>query len=322
MKRVLLYLYTLFFCGTSSFSYSFQPSSNIHEILLSIPAQDVETLEKFFKTLFIQGGFAFTLLGKKPMVCIDYNLENIRHVLPDKKNLDSMAAVFSGGKVWEKYKKKFCFNQFEFFNYTSQDYKTFGFVLINKEAVRDLFEQNKDLFKTVFGDRENLSQIFRKAPVDILPKGDLKPKFHHAFGVILGYGDKNSMAFGKRDELVQFLGNAPINLNCLNAKDANYIIKEQSMSYKEGALVSIDYSHEKINDAIQTLNSLHNNYHFTLATERERNLSPIDLPGFLAFSDDKETDQIKKSYDSIRSQIIEILYSKNFLETVLTFLTL
>lgn len=252
------------------------------------------------------------------MTCLDYNLGVTLKVLPDKKTMNSIAAGFSGMQIWKKYKHLFPMIKFEFIDYVSNDYSVFGFILFDKLAIRDLFEKNGDLLASVFGDEEHLYQWFGQPPFGIITKESHRPRFHHAFGILLGYGYRNSMAFQRRDEMIQFLKSAPLNLKALNVADINYVQSSKVCSEEEAE--SKNFTNSQVNDAIETLNTLKKKYKFTVATNRETVLSPIDLPGFLSLSDDSETQQIKRDYDNVRSRIVEIFYSENFLETILTLL--
>lgn len=211
--------------------------------------------------------------------------------------------------------------QFRFICYSSDDFGSIGFVLLNKCKIKKLFEENSSLLNSTFGEEADLIHFFQQPPLKTLPKANLQSQFHHAFGVLLGYGNKNSSAFGKKNEMINYLSHAPLNLELLNNVDLKNILQEKAWSVREELCESTNYTHNQICDATDNLNFLRSNYKFTPATQRETHLSPFDLPGFLAFEDDEETQTIQRSYDNVRSLIVEILYSENFLEKVLLLLT-
>lgn len=295
-------------------------SSEIQRILSSIPSSDVKDLENFFRTLFSQSGFAYTLLGEKPIVCIDYNLSVLLQALPDSR-LNSLSTAFKGHQVWQKHKHLFQLNQFDFICYTSNDFSCFGIVLLNKEKINTIFKKNAFLLSSAFGDEAHLAHFFQQPPLQNISKVSLQPQFHHAFGIILGYGNKNSEAFRKRNELINYLKAAPLNLNSLNDADLKSILQDKTWANKEIHSESTNFSHNEINSAIEALNFLRSNYRYILATQREPTLSPMELPGFLAFENDEETQAIKNSYDKIRPLIVETLYDENFLVKFLILLT-
>lgn len=308
----------LTFQPLQSSTTSLSHSSSIHEIVLSIPDKDIEVLKAFFKCLFVHSGFAYTLLEEKPMVCVDYNLDAALKGLAGKKIMHSMAIAYKGSQVWGKYKHLFRMHQFEFIDYASSDFSTFGFILFNKKAMQIYFEKNKDLLTPVFGDVQDLSWVLKHSS---LPKESLRPQYHQALGTLLGYGIKNTVAFRKRNEMYAFLKKAPLNLGLLNDVDRNCIQLGQASSVNDEMAETRDLTHRPVCEAIQTLNDLRSNFKFIPTTNRGTALAPIELPGFLAFPEDEETQRIKQSYDRVRAQIVEILYSENFLEKILKLLT-
>lgn len=96
-KTIMLFLLFMspFFLHSSTILKD--DSFRIHKILLSIPPSDLKNLENFFIHLFSQSEFAYTLLGEKPAVCIDYNLDVLLQVLPEGR-MDSLALIYRGGK--------------------------------------------------------------------------------------------------------------------------------------------------------------------------------------------------------------------------------
>jgi len=179
-------------------------------------------------------------------------------------------------------------------------------------------KKNKDLLKPIFGNVKHLSSMFKTS---LLPNENLRSHYHQAFGILLGYGNKNAMAFRKREEMFDFLKSAPLNLRMLNDMDVHCIQLDRISAVDEKMAKTRNFTHSEVCEAVETLNDLRSSFKFTPSTLRGTALSPIELPGFLAIIEDEETQQIKHSYDRVRAQIIEILYSENFLERVLMQLT-
>lgn len=295
---------------------------NVRKILSDLPVQDVADLHAFFHRLFASGDFAYTLFGDKPMALVDYMPSLQLQFHATQNSLRSLSVVYRGSKVWDKHKHLFPTNKFCFVVYEDTDGKVLGFVLFDTEKVHKLFQQYPDLLKSVFVSEEEVATYLQTPSWVVRETCKNWPAYHTAVGVLLGYGLENSLAYGEKVALTDRFNKAPLRLQDLKAKDTSSgpLMQLETVA-RNGTSSPLDLSGVALRLSLKQLNYFRLEHRFCTASQRETALSPIPIPGFGAFPNNDETRQIQQAFDKVRERLVEIYYSEDFLETVLTRLT-
>ncbi len=294
----------------------------VRELLRTLPEDDVMALDLFFHQLFASDSFAYTLFGDKPMAVVDCMPLMQLQFHPSKNGLRYLAIMHRGIKVWKKYQHLFPLNRFSFIGYEKPDYSVFGLALFDRDKVHNLYQQHSDLFDPIFGGEEGITRALQMSLEEWNETCKNMPAYHTCIGLLLGFGVNNSQTFGRKVEVHRLLRAAPFHLENLNTKDAvDLLSRHKNQIGPVETLSTFDLSHDVIQHSIEHLNALRLNYKFQLATQREKALSPIDVIGFGAVLNDPDMLHIQDAFDSIRQRLVEIYYSEDFLEIILTQLT-
>lgn len=274
----------------------------------SIDEVDKQILDDFFRCLFFESEFAYTLFGDKPLTLITPNLQCIFFLVTDSSCRYRMSKIVLGWKVWKKYQSSFPFRNFYFDCCDDLDGYCCKFVLINRKKCLEIIKNNFELFTTCFGAIEN-PEIFLKRFASSSSTYIGKTGYFFSLGLLLGYGEENARTFERNENLYDAIIKTPLDSSFLNQK-----IKISSLNqrtFKKEAPNSLDCRH-----TITELNYLDSHFRGCFATLQPNPLYPFDIPHFRAILN-KETETIKKIFDQNREKLLEAYYSDNFLERVL-----
>lgn len=168
---------------------------DIQEELRSIPNEEQEKLEYFFRTLIKQYGFGYTLFGDKPIALLcwfaepDYNKKRPYFTV----NEDFIESY----SVWKKYEKKFPSNKFILRERTLEVVKKYiELVLIKKSIFNENIEKNSEFFSSEYDTNTFLKS--EKLENYLNSSDEQKSKYHIRMGILLGYGKENSIEFANR----------------------------------------------------------------------------------------------------------------------------
>jgi len=277
IKKLTIFLFLLPFL-----TWAGEVSSKIH----SIPSQDREALEAFFKQLVSFDPFAYVIFGDKPIAIAGY--KDLSHPTPlSKKNhnreiLDALFSrlntnnlrVFHGFKTWGKYKSLFPMQNYlilECENLIPNEY--ICIMIINKKAFLKTVASHLDDFQKILGQEMTPLLLLERFQTkkDIF-QGVLK-SHQTLIGILFGFGKHNAQLYHERDEL---------------------------MHRKSMRLENCPQKLKGFNTATLALNSL-----------------MLELPRFVADLSHLETKQLRHKYLLQRQEILKHYKSGDFLETTL-----
>ncbi len=291
--------------------------------LHSLSFEERNSLTKFFRRLFYHGDFAYTLLARKPMGSIDYNLNLLafpQFYKEPEKHLFLMALDKKGWRIWEKYKDLFPMKRYSLIKVEHDTF--FGILLINKEKAYVVIKENLPLFQELVGKKLRTREILK-----LLCNGQFgyyhfnTPcllTYYEALGLLYGYGKENVRAFIKRAQLSQNLRSLPIEIKTLPSKVMNCIEMEDSPTICSKCQPPNDL---KIASLACELNVLLEKVQLIKGTNKNNPFLPLQKSLFLGNEQLDQTRATIENYDDLNKKILEIYESDKFLETILDMLT-
>lgn len=291
--------------------------------LHSLPFEDRENLTRFFRRLFYHGDFAYTLLGRKPMGSIDYNLNLLTFLQfykEPEKHLFLMALDKKGWRIWERYRDLFPMKRYSFIKVENGAF--FSILLINKEKTYDVIKENLPLFQELIGKKLHAREILK-----LLCNGQFgyyhsnNPcllTYYEALGLLYGYGKENVRAFIKRAQLSQNLRSLPIEIKILPSKVMHCIEMEDSPILCSKCQHQNDLA---IAPLAAELNVLLEKVQLIKGTNKNNPFLPLQKSIFLGNEQLDQTRTIIEDYDDLSKTILKVYESDNFLETILDLLT-
>lgn len=293
---------------------NFEIPDKLPEKSFPINNEDSIALDSLFRILFSEGDFAYTLFGDKPMALVDFCVD-LRLGL-NQATLHTIATIYKGWLVWQKYKSSFPNNSFVFFDYISPEGDFIGFILYHKSKVNDLYMNYKPLMDSVF---ENVDQIparicFFKENLQFQSNENA---YHEALGLLLGYDPINTKRFCQRALLIDTISITPLAIDGLNDRNIEFVLLNRRTGKKVN-VDSSDFTPLRSSNLIQQLNLLSGQMKPINLSQREFFLSPLKSPKLMAVEGKMEITKMQKSYDKIRDKLIEIYFSEDFLEIILS----
>lgn len=291
--------------------------------LHSLPFEERKSLTKFFRRLFYHGDFAYTLLGRKPMGSIDYNLNLLafpQFYKEPEKHLFLMALDKKGWRIWEQYKDLFPMKRYSFIKVEHDTF--FGILLINKEKAYAFIKENLPLFQELVGKKLHARKILK-----LLCNGQFGYyhsniscllTYYEALGLLYGYGKENVRAFIKKAQLSQNLRSLPIEIKTLPSKVMNCIEMEDSPTICSKCQPQNDL---EIAPLACELNVLLEKVQLIKGTNKNNPFLPLQKSLFLGNEQLDQTRAIIEDYDDLNKTILKIYESDKFLETILNMLT-
>lgn len=291
--------------------------------LHSLSFEERESLTKFFRRLFYHGDFAYTLLGRKPMGSIDYNLDLLafpQFYKEPEKHLFLMALDKKGWRIWEQYKDLFPMKRYSLIKVEHDTF--FGILLINKEKAHVVIKENLPLFQELVGKKLHARKVLQllcdgqfgyyhsNAPCSLT--------YYEALGLLYGYGKENVRAFIKRAQLSQNLRSLPIEIKTLPSKVMHCIEMEDSPTVCSKCRPQKDL---EIAPLACELNVLLEKVQLIKGTSKNNPFLPLQKSLFLGNEQLEQTQAIIKDYDDLNKTILEIYESDKFLEAILGMLT-
>jgi len=281
------------------FAKSFHKSVDVAKILRTLPKEDQESLEWWFRHFWES---SYVIFGNKPMAfhgvnrVEPYNSQILQvYGFMDsicKLHLENFAQI-KGIEAWEKHKHLFPSSRFIILaNYSPNDVTIF---FINKHAFLTQIEENIDYFRKVLGSNTTPQQVLN----DCLKSNDLYKdvlKNHDGLiGILLGFGRHNATLFSRRNQIEY--ANEP---------------KEFSLT-KKPLIPSDGFStiDEELNDIHSRLES------FNDIEANDFNHLALLLPGFVADHTSPETKKLKTEYTEQYKKILKNHKNKDFLEITL-----
>lgn len=287
----------------------------------SIPLEEREILEHFFRRLFYHGDFAYTLLDRKPMGSIDYNLELLacpQFYKAPENHLFLMALDKKGWNIWEKYKDLFPMKKYSLIKVEHDTF--FGILLINKEKVATIIKKNLSLFQELVGKKLHARKILKLLCSGTWYYHSNSPClliYYKAIGLLYGYGKDNVRWFVKRAQLSQNLRSLPIEMKAFSSNVIHCIEMEDSSVCSKCQLQN-DF---EIKTLSSELNVLLKKVQLINGTNKNNPFLPLRKSLFLGNEQLAQTKSIIEGYEKLNKIILKIYESDKLLETVLEILT-
>jgi hypothetical protein len=294
-------------------------SSFIREKMNSIDPVDLPYMEDLFRHLFVEESFAFTLFGSKPM-SIGGVFGGISCDERGSKIMQTLKVIeFLGWETWQKYAHLFPSKNFYFDAPNFKDNPDCGgYRIVNKKSCEDIIKNHLSTFQECIGKEKTIQDILENiCSPSFFITCENKKKMTTCFGLLFGYGEKNSQACERRNVLlIQALYQAPYHLEGLNERMKNrqeyFHVGLQPKESIEG--LEQPFS---IQSVIEGLNELQRTYR-PIALVEENYLCPIGDVRCAGMSEDPETKALQEQYQNIRQKLVDIYNAENFLELVLT----
>lgn len=309
MKYYSLLLF-LFFNSLFARDIEIQKAS-VADKLSRLEKHELVVLEDFFRHLFEEGDFAYTLFGNKPIASCDHNLKlakNYRYFWK-KACID-----FKGSQIWKKYEDLFPISDYLFIlpECIDEDY-TFSIHLIHISKCRDVIKEHPSLFQNILGGEENDS--LEKVKALLTHPKEFREEFqeyHACLGLLYGYDEKHSLKFQLREHYSEALSSLPLDITQLNSQD------QQQMTKKKRCRFS---SFTSPKDLVKKLNDLSNQRRYSVINDSMNSLRPYRTPGYMTFNKNSDLKPIPTKIDHLSKKLTHIYYSENFLEIIIKKLT-
>jgi hypothetical protein len=282
----------------------------VSETLENIPLDDKNKLEKFFKVLISQYSFGYTLLDVKPMTTESWPVGFLPAYLPLKNSY--LEEIEDGLNLLKKYEhlipiKKFIFS--DRYVITSDGLIYHEIYLINSKECRKIYLN----FSTYFNGAPLPEEILLAHPSS--QRSNIF-QYHVLLGLLLGYGEQNSLLFQKKYDLtekIQFLPLIPSNIpKILNKMDKDLLRMIKIGDFKPK---SADYFDQE--SILKEYLALDKNWGPFSCLRKDNPLTPVALPQFMVDYHSSESELLYQRYSDCRKEISHILQSPLFLEKIL-----
>jgi len=279
MDRVKFYC-----CFIALLFFSFQLLANetsVFSKIKTIPINERDSLEFFFKRVMASETFAFVLFGDKPMGLTFFTRTECLSEQEKKTNpllifaqVDAVHGRFRKGfDIWKKYHHLFSSQSYLFLEYHIPFHPETTYVfLINKKAFIDTIEKHLADFQQTLGDQVTPILLLK----EIQQTKDVFKVLKHnnlLIGILFGYGRHNSLLFQKKYDFLK-----------------RFPKKKMDCPYK-----------------LQMFNN----------TQLPLNSFMLELPRFAADLNHPETKQLSQKYHSQLRKILKRYQSGDFLEVTL-----
>lgn len=195
--KIYILIFSLFIFCYSLFS---------EDAFVAVSEKDKDNIEYIFDYLFKFDEFSYTLFGDKPM-----SFEHINTSYVGDLSLINYCVLFSYKKPvnfletsWEAWKSKYGnikFKNYLFFDKENSHYKTI--ILINKKAFLQVCDNNKNLFKKVFGIDFTAEMLLKRLTSKELTLEEALNNHQGLLGILLGYGTNNSILFHNKNKFIR-----------------------------------------------------------------------------------------------------------------------
>lgn len=155
-----------------------------------IPSEDFLEIENFFCYLMLEGQFAYTLFGDKPISTIGiFKRKNIYSILLPNTH-DRVIYQWS---IWKKYASTFQSKNYLIISNESSD--LLEIYLINRNACKKIICENLILFQDVLGTEATPEAILKSIETSQQIAKEALKGSQLLYGILLGYGVSNAYGF-------------------------------------------------------------------------------------------------------------------------------
>ncbi len=157
------------------------------------PQDDLQTIEKLFKYLMFEEGFAYTLFGSKPMSTIGFDKST--PIEYQEEYAHPLFELEDWWNTWIEYQDLFPMENYRLFS-TSHD-SWFEVFLINTSLFKNVVDSHLALFEMKLKHPVNSNELLDQLTSSSHIFAELESS-HALYGVLLGYGTQNALSFEKR----------------------------------------------------------------------------------------------------------------------------
>ncbi len=278
---------------------SFEVRNPVAKALRTIPKEDRESLEWFFRHFDV---CTYVLFGDKPMAFC--GVQRVEPYKPDISQvysfMDSICRLhlenlvqMKGWEAWKKYNHLFPSSQFAFIENETPDGATI--VLINKQDFLKQIDENIDYFREVLGKNVTPQQILADCLHSNNLLKDVLQNHEGLVGILLGFGRNNAHLFFRRSQLHN------------DEVSQKFSITNRTLSPSNG-FTTLD---DEMNDINARFAS------FEVSEVDDFNPILLSLPRFVADNHSPETKRLKAAYSKQYTKIIQAYKKGDFLEVTL-----
>lgn len=296
---IILLLLSLFLVIRLSHHYIPNKTIDIPKFTASIPQEDKEILEWFFRELLVHERFAYTLFSDKPLslgIYLDLSKYTPAQasVQPQPNPLFKYSLLNKGWQTWKKYKPFFPERNFVLKQVNRSKDNVISFLLINKKCFRSAIHDNIKIFRQFLSPNITHEKLLHEFLNKSYPFKEVLNNNSALIGILCGFGKNNSLMYRRKREIEFAL--------------LPEFYKKQSGSHFSNLNPSENF--ETLEEELQYITSV-------LKPFPKIDNHPLRLPTFQVDPNTNETKQLKKKYLNQRDRILEYLSQDNFLEIVL-----
>lgn len=336
----LVLFFVLFF--SLSFFHKIPLSDPKNAFLNRLSLDDKKSLENLCECFVKHSSFGYTLFGDKPVSSVLFHSKPHNYFLL-KWNIDCQkgpvlralpiierAALIKfpegiGSPFHEHLFQRVTIYNFDKFIVRIEENNEFWEIfLINREAVRKVFQKSKNLFQQFLGKKVTADIFLRDISTKTVSFNELLCKNHTLFGILYGFGESNALLFHQRSEMFDLMcweGNPPwkdhteyaIMNDC--EKDMLRANREWMKNRFPKPCTIPSLSRSKWKKVFQRYNSLNDKLRH--AREHKDKLLFSRLPDFVADMGSKETKKLRKKFQDQSRVIEDIVRSKKILDIVM-----
>lgn len=248
-------------------------------------------MEALLQSMIFEQGFGYTLFGNKPVSLAGYSLNPSFDTIFFSKR----SSFFPIVEAWSLLEKNvLCHLQGNYILLKQVDRKkncsTFQIIIINKSSFLQTVNEHLDLFCKLLEKKIDPKELLDEVILNQKSLWDILKGNQALYGIILGYGEKNSLAFKRRWELGQVFS-----FNYQNSlSNPPFYPPSKGFSSSEEEYRYFEEQHD----------------FFDIRTSP---LSPLVPPCFMIMKDiDIETKLLEKKYKKTFKQLIEIYAEGDF----------
>ena len=287
----------------------------VQGILYSVPKKDCEVLDSFFRFLFSDDAFTYTLHGEKPMSMAVY--------LPHGWNFYKPASSLileKGGEVWRKHAHKFPSDEFVL-KFFKDNRGVSNILLISKTNMFNVIHKNLEIFNEVLGQEIDPKQLVSEICygegdfMEILKENSI------LLGILLGFGNVNSQYFERKMDVIEAI---------IAKMTPPFSPIEDLISLKPESKILIEYcqrnsfSNKQFSKPSNGFSNLGDELNEILLHQEGVDLYGDDFwlekhlsPAFMMDRDDSETKELQAEYLATKKKINQAYSKGDFLEVTL-----
>jgi len=266
----------------------------LDERIASVDKTDLVDIEVLFRKLVFEDDFGYTLFGEKPISLAGYFTEQpVGNILLGHSGRFPVGSLW---KTWSKYQQSFVGQNFLLLNEPDSSCEEIRVItFINKKYFVAKVNEHLDLFREELGDDVTSEGLLERISAGKETFFEILHDNEVLYGILLGYGKDNALAFERRYELMKALlphclsGSHDYTLH-IPKKLANFSSLQDELSYWEASIDGFAWPSK---------------------------WALVRPPGFVALKDTAETLELQKKYRETQRNLTALYSEGDFLNTTL-----